>query len=153
MAGWTNSSAGSRPANVPAWAPPAASVPAWERLPEHRGSRVVQRAEDELPDGGGVPGGRGFDRGAARGSEHDERAPAIAGTFFPEDEPAAGHPGQLVGEPALLPVQGTAELERAEPLTGRLAEMHEHVVLRQRQPRIGLQLPVQPGGQQRSARR
>ncbi len=55
-----------------------------------------------------------------------------------------------MGEPALLPVQGGSELERAEPAAGRLAQLHEHLVLRQREPGIGLQLPVQPGPQQRS---
>ncbi len=55
-----------------------------------------------------------------------------------------------MGEPALLPVQGGSELERAEPAAGRLARLHEHLVLRQRGPGIGLQLPVQPGPQQRS---
>src|ERR1700693_6144320 len=87
---------------------------------------------------------------AARGGQHDVRAAPVTGTVLPGDEPAPAHARQHVREPALLPVQGQAELERAELALGRLAELHEHLVLGQREPAIGLKQPVQPGGQQRS---
>src|SRR5580693_6629771 len=55
-----------------------------------------------------------------------------------------------MGEPALFPLQGLTELDRTEPAVGRLAQLHEYLVLGQREPGIGLQLPVQAGAQQRS---
>jgi hypothetical protein len=121
-----------------------------ERLPERPGLHGVHLVEDQPPDGGHMPGRRRLDRRAARPGQHDHRSPPVAGTVLPGDEPPAGHAGQQVREPALLPVQGEPELERAELAVGRLAELHEHFVLRQREPGIRLQLPVQPSGQQRS---
>jgi hypothetical protein len=111
---------------------------------------VVHLIEDQPPDGGHVPGRGLLDRRAAQPGQDDQRSPPVAGTVLPGNEPPAGHAGQQVGEPALLPVQGEPELVRAELAARRLAELHEHFVLRQREPGIRLQLPVQPGGQQRS---
>jgi hypothetical protein len=121
-----------------------------ENLPERLGLRAVHLVEDQPADGGHVPGRRGLDCRAAGPGQHDLRATPVAGTVLPGDEPAAGHARQQVREPALLPVQGEAELKRAEFAVRRLAELHEHLVLRQREPGIRLQLPVQPGVQQRS---
>src|SRR5580693_4243304 len=121
-----------------------------EHLAERRGLLAVHLVEDQPPDGGYMPGRRGFDRRAARGGQHDVRAAPVTGTVLPDDEPASAHARQHVRESALLPVQGQAELERAELALGRLAELHEHLVLGQREPAISLKQPVQPGGQQRS---
>jgi hypothetical protein len=121
-----------------------------EHLPERRGLRAVHLIEDQAPDGSHVPGRCRLDRRAAPPGQHYQRTPPVAGTVLPGDEPAAGHARQQVREPALLPVQGEAELERAEPAAGRLAELHENLVLRQREPGFCLQLPVQPGGEQHS---
>jgi nitroreductase len=110
---------------------------------------VVHLVEDQPPDGGHVPRRRRLARRAACPGQHDLGAPPVAGAVPPDDEPAADHAGQHVRKPALLPVQGEAELERAEHAFWRLAELHEHLVFRQREPGIGLQLPVQAGGQQR----
>ncbi len=65
-----------------------------ERLPEHRGLRVVHLSEDQPPDGRHVPGGRGLDRRAAGPGQDDQRTPPVAGTVLPDDEPAADHASQ-----------------------------------------------------------
>jgi len=58
------------------------------------------------------------------------------GALPAQHETAALHPGQLMGQAALLPVQRLADLERAKPVPWRLAELHEHLVLGQREPAV-----------------
>src|SRR5580692_1661936 len=101
-----------------------------EHLPERRGLLAVHLVEDQAPDCGHVPRCRGLDRRATRGGQHDIRAAAVRDAVLPDDEPAAAHTGEQVREPALLPVQGQDELERAEHSARRFAELHEYLVLR-----------------------
>src|SRR6202020_2497839 len=83
-------------------------------------------------------------------SENDKGASAISGALFPSDEPAALHPGELVGEPTLLPAQRLTELIGPQPVAGCLAELHEHLVLRQGEPGVALQLPAKADREQRA---
>src|SRR5271170_6063981 len=101
-----------------------------EHLPERRGLLAVHLVEDQAPDCGRVPRRRRLDRRAARGGQHDIRAAPVRNAVLPNDEPAAANTGKQVREPALLPVQGQDELERAELSARRLAELHEYLVLR-----------------------
>jgi hypothetical protein len=101
-----------------------------------------------VPDGCYVPGRRGLDSLPARPGHRDQRAPPVAGTVLPGEEPAAEHAGEQVRKPALLPVQGAAELDRPQLAVGRLGELHEDLVLRQGQAGFGLQFTVQPGSKQ-----
>src|SRR6202044_2080772 len=70
--------------------------------------------------------------------------------FAAQHETAALHPGQLMRQAALLPVQRLADLEWPKPAFRRLAELHKHLVLREREPAVLLQLTVKRGRQQRA---
>src|ERR1700761_7765615 len=70
-------------------------------------------------------------RGAA--GELDDCPAPVRLAPHPRDEAAALHPGQLMGQPALLPVQRLADLERPQPVLWHLAELHEHLVFGQRE--------------------
>jgi hypothetical protein len=97
-----------------------------------------------------MPRRRRLDSLAAPPGHRDQRAPPVPGTVLPGDEPAAEHAGQQVRKPALLPVQGAAELDGPQLALRRLGELHEDLVLRQREAGFGLQLTVQPGSKQGS---
>jgi hypothetical protein len=88
--------------------------------------------------------GRGgpLDRGAARVGQHHERAPGIGRALLPPDQAPPLHPGDLVRDPALLPGQRVGDLEHPPPARRRLAEHDQHIVIRQRQSVVILQLPV-----------
>lgn len=94
---------------------------------------------------------RGLADGIGPGAgERDEGAAAVGLALLPGYQLPAFHPGELMGQPALLPVERVADLERPQPLPRRLAQRDEHLVLGQGQPAVVLQLPVKGGGQQRT---
>jgi hypothetical protein len=82
--------------------------------------------------------------------QHDERPALVGGAILARDQAAALHAGDVVGQPALLPLQVLHELEHPQPPVGRLGQQHQDVVVGQRQPRRLLQIPVQPGVQPRA---
>ena len=59
----------------------------------------------------------------------------------------AGHPRDLAGNAALLPLQPLAELEGAQPTVRYVGEVDQHVVVGESKAGTRLELAVEPGGQ------
>jgi len=118
-------------------------------LTEHRDLFGGERVEHQLADHGDVARGGSGNGGAAGLGEDDERAAAVGRAPLPLDEPPPLHSGQVMGQATLLPGEGVADLEHAQPPVRGLAERDQHVIVGQRQPVRVLELPVQPGVQAR----
>src|SRR5262249_57975590 len=90
--------------------------------------------------GGGARGGGGRGGAAARGGD-ENRAGGVGGAPLPLDDPPPLHSGQVMGQATLLPGEGVADLEHAQPPVRGLAERDQHVIVGQRQPVRVLELP------------
>ncbi len=80
------------------------------------------------------------------GKDH-ERAPGVGRALLPGDQTPPLHPAQLVRHAALLPGQRVGELEYPPTALRRLAKHDQHIVVRQGNSVVVLQLPVHPGVQ------
>lgn len=88
------------------------------------GGEVVgaERVDDQAPDGGDVVGRGGLDGRAAGGGDDDEGAAAVLGALLPGDQATLGHPGDLVGQAALLPVDRPGQLLEPQAALGDVGE-------------------------------
>ena len=82
--------------------------------------------------------------------ERDEGASPVGRALLPLHQPAALHAGELMRQPALLPVQRVADLERPQPLPAASLSCDEHLVLRQVSPESCCSCRLSGGRQQRA---
>jgi hypothetical protein len=75
-----------------------------------------------------------LDGSAPGGQQHDHGAAAVCGVGLADDQPFFLHVPDLVGKPALLPLQQGAHLLRGHPAPGVLREHREDLVVGRRQP-------------------
>ena len=117
------------------------------QLLEHEDLVAGEPVEKQAPDHVDVTGRGGFDRASAGCGQDDERTPAVLAALLPADEPTVLHPVQVVRQPTLFPLQTSRELEWPQASVLGVGELHEHLVVGERQAAVGLQLPVEAGSQ------
>src|SRR3954465_12885815 len=93
-----------------------------------RGNLIAgQTLEEQLSYRIDVPRRRGLDGGAPGVGQDDERAAAVYGALVPADQSPSLHPGQVVGQSTLLPLEIPLQLVRPEAALGCLGELDEHL--------------------------
>lgn len=75
--------------------------------------------------------------------EHHKGTASVVRALLPLDEATLFHARDVMGQSAALPVQPTGQLRDPNPAGGFIGEPGEHVEILQRQPGIGLQLPME----------
>jgi hypothetical protein len=103
---------------------------------------------DEMPaDVVHVPGRCVLDGAASGGQEADHGAAGIGGVGLADDQPLLLHAPGLVGEPALLPLQQSAQFLRGHTARRVLREHREDLVVGLGQPGVLQQVPLQTHGE------
>lgn len=109
-----------------------------ERRQQGSGQRVEEQPAHQIDVRGcGLLDGR-----PALGGQHHVRGAGILGAGFTAGQSALFHPAQLMGHPAAFPSDMGGQIAHPHTVLAGTAQRHQHVVVRQRQPGIGLQLPV-----------
>ena len=113
------------------------------RVTQHPKLLVAQALEKSRPHAREM-GRTRLGEPAATGFRNDRpEAPAVAGTRHPLDEPIALHAIDESRDPALAEEDGRGELAHTQPVVGRVVEMQEDLVVRQRQIVRQLELAVE----------
>src|SRR5207302_10539264 len=76
-----------------------------------------------------VRGGRPPEDARAFGGQRDLGAAAVGGAVVPPYQPPPLHPAEVVGQPAPLPIDGPGELRGSHPLSVRLGQGEEDLVV------------------------
>jgi DNA-binding transcriptional LysR family regulator len=95
-----------------------------------------EQVDEVPPDAFHVLGRRALDSAPPGGQEADHGAAAVGGVGFAGDQPLLFQVPDLVGEPALLPLQQGAHLPRGHAARGVLRQHREEFVVGRRQPGI-----------------
>ena len=103
---------------------------------------VVEIREKSRPDAGEVRRACFREPGAARLGELCVEDAAIVGTRLPDDVPRPLEPVDEARDAALAEQHRRREVAHPQALVGRVGEVEEHLVVRERQPVRLLQLTV-----------
>src|SRR5690606_19545556 len=111
--------------------------------PQRRPLVLVERVEEEAPDGRAVLAHRSEEGPPPPGGEADPGAPRIGLAVAPLDELARLHPAHLMRDAALLPAHELGELGGPQPAALRLGEGQQDAVVGLRDAGVPLELAVE----------
>ena len=87
-----------------------------------------------------------FDGSASSLCENNEGTAAVVGALLPPDQTAPVHAPEMVGQPALLPVECAGQLHDPDLACRLVGQPGEDVEILQGQPGVGLQVAVEHRG-------